>query len=104
MSAIANWLARHTWYWMLYGMRRPWIKRLQHRWLRSYPGEPYKRFPPGFVKQNRFARKVGLHLLTFTINLFLVSVVLTFFYEGATYMLESGMFQPPERAHIVGIR
>jgi hypothetical protein len=97
MSAIANWLARHAWYWMLYFMRRPFIKRLQRRWLREVPGEPYKRFPKAFVRQNRFARRFGLHLLTFTFNLFLVSVFITFAYQAATSMLESGFFQPPER-------
>src|SRR5579884_351077 len=97
MSAVATWLARHSWYWMLYFMRRPWIKRLQHRWLRAVPGEPYKRFPRGFVRQNRFARRVGLPLLTFTFNLFLASVYITFAYEGAVYMLESGLFQGPDK-------
>ena len=95
MNAIATFLARHTWYWMLYFMRRPWIKRLQHRWLRPVEGERYKRFPEGFVKQNRFARKFGLPLLKLSINLFLASVFITGAYYAIIYLFESGYFNPP---------
>jgi hypothetical protein len=98
MIAIATVLARFSWYWMLYGMRRPWIKRLQHRWLQPVPGQTYMRFPEGYIRQNRFARRFGLRLLVATYTLFVASVFITFAYEGANYMLESGMFQPPERA------
>lgn len=97
MSAIANWLARHTWYWMLYFMRRPWMKRLQHRWLRPVEGERYMRFPDKFIRQNRFARRFGLPLLTLTINLFLASVAITGAYFLAIYMMEGGYFNPPQR-------
>jgi len=97
MSAIANWLARHCWYWMLYFMRRPWMKRLQRRWLRPVEGKPYKRFPESFVRQNRFARRFGLTLLTLTINLFLASVIITGFYYFAMFMWDGGYFTPPQR-------
>lgn len=94
MSAIATFLARHCWYWMLYAMRRPWIKRWQHRWLREVPGEPYLRFPDSFVRQNRFARRFGLQLLTLTFNLFLASVFITVAYYAALGLLDSGILTP----------
>ena len=97
MSAVADFLARHCWYWMLYFMRRRWMKRLQHRWLRPVEGEPHMRFPDNFIKQNRFARRVGLKLLTLTINLFLASVFITGAYFAALYMYENGYFNPPQR-------
>jgi hypothetical protein len=97
MSAVANYLARHCWYWMLYFMRRPWMKRLQRRWLQSVEGEPHKRFPDSFIKQNRFARRVGLRLLSFTITMFLASVFITGAYYLALYMQEGGYFNPPQR-------
>ena len=97
MSAIASFLARWSWYWMLYAMRRPWIKRWQHRWLIEVPGEPYKRFPDSFMRQNRIARKYGLPLLTLSYNLFIGSVFVTLAYFAATYMYENGMFNPPEK-------
>ena len=103
MSAIATWLARHCWYWMLYFMRRPWIKRLQHRWLRYVPGETHKRFPDAFVRQNRFARRFGLGLLTFTINLFLASVFITGAYYLAVFMFENGYFDPPRHVAARGL-
>jgi hypothetical protein len=97
MSAIASFLARHCWWWMLYLMRRPWIKRLQHRWLEAVPGERYLRFPDSFMRQNRFARRYGLPLLTLSINLFLASVFITFAYYTITYLYEGGYLNPPDR-------
>src|ERR1044071_7425341 len=98
MSAVADWLARRCWFWMLHFMRRPWMKRLQHRWLRPVEGEPYLRFPEGFIKQNRFARKFGLKLLRLSINMFLASVFITLAYYAALYMLKNEYSSPPPQA------
>ncbi len=98
MSAIANFLARHCWFWMLYFMRRPWMKRLQHRWLREVPNDRYKQFPESFKSQNRFARRWGLPLLKFSLNMFLASVFITAAYFAAISMYENGYFNPPARA------
>jgi predicted MFS family arabinose efflux permease len=98
MSAIANFLARRCWYWMLYFMRRPWMKRLQHRWLREVPGDRHLQFPNSFKNQNRFARRWGLPLLQLSFNLFLASVFVTFAYFTAVTMYENGLFNPPPKA------
>ena len=81
---------------MLYFMRRPWMKRLQHRWLRPVEGEPYMRFPDKFIRQNRLARRFGLRLLTLTINMFLASVFITGSYYFLMYMFDEGYFNPPQ--------
>ena len=98
MSAIADFLARRSWFWMLYFMRRPWIKRLQHRWLRAVPDDPYLHFPESYIKQNRFARRWGLPLLRLSYNLFLASVFITCAYFIAVSMYENGDFNPPPKA------
>lgn len=82
---------------MLYFMRRPWMKGLQRRWLREVEGEPYKRFPDSFIRQNRFARRFGLKLLVVTINIFLGSVFITSSFYLAMYMMDNGYFNPPQR-------
>jgi hypothetical protein len=47
-------------------------------------------------RQNRFARRIGLPLLTLSVNLLLASVILTTSYLTVLRLYESGYLQPTE--------
>jgi len=74
---MTRWLARHIWYWMLWSIRRPMARKLQKAALRLIPESRRESARLQAIKQEKFARKIGLPLLTFVINLFFISVALT---------------------------
>ena len=86
----AEWMARRTWYWVLWVMRRPWIHRLQRASLGLM--RPHRREAAwqGLVRQNRFARRYGLRTLQVTFFVMLASVLLTAAYMGCLWMFDSG--------------
>jgi hypothetical protein len=95
MSALAAWLAKKMWGHMLWLMRRPWMKRLQRTSLQLW-GEPRRqRALASLRRQNRFARRYGLSLLTVAFNVLLASVAITATVFVALIMLESGYLTAP---------
>jgi hypothetical protein len=97
MSAIAARLARVLWFYMLWLMRRPWMKALQRRSMGFFRVRENPRKWEHFKKQNRWARRWGLPMLVFSINLLLGSVLLTFTYLTAINLYTSGALQVPEK-------
>lgn len=71
---MARWIARRLWFAILWAVRRPSARQAQRRMSLLVP----ERLLPGFERrvmaQERFARRIGLRLLTFVVNLFLLSV------------------------------
>ncbi|MCC7231074.1 MAG: hypothetical protein IT203_11830 [Fimbriimonadaceae bacterium] len=94
MSAVARFLARRLWGNMLWVMRRPWMKRLQVASLRLFKEEKRGRARLSINRQNRWARKVGLPLLTFAITVLLGSMILTGAYFMVLNLIESGVLDP----------
>ncbi|MBN9500963.1 MAG: hypothetical protein BGO01_06150 [Armatimonadetes bacterium 55-13] len=91
MSAFARFLARISWKGMLWLMRRPWMKSLQRASTNLFPpGQKRERAKLSMVRQNKFARKVGLPILTVAYNLLLASVILTTSYFVVLNLYESG--------------
>lgn len=77
MSFIAKLMARELWWAMLWLMRRRWMKRLQRASLRLVPTERRPRALESMRRQNALARKLGLPILVFAMNLVLASLIIT---------------------------
>lgn len=75
---MARWLARRLWYGMLWLIRRPLSRKLQRAAVNLAPPHRREKVRTSMIQQERFARRIGLPLLTFVIRLFFVSVFLTF--------------------------
>jgi len=96
MNAVARYLARLIWGNLLWTMRRPWMKRLQRASGNLFPAARQDRFRQSVVKQNRWARRYGFALLTFSLNLFLASVIVTGTYFLVLGLYESGQLSMPD--------
>ena len=97
MSALANDMARLLWWYMLWLMRRPWMKALQRRWLTWVRESRRENAKRAVKRQNAWARKWGLPLLRGAMTVLLISVLITITYLIATNLYESGAFQVPQR-------
>lgn len=75
---MTRWLARRIWFFMLWLIRRPGSRILQRAAINLSPPHKREKVRASINRQEKFARKIGLPLLTFVINLFFVSVGLTF--------------------------
>lgn len=73
---------------MLWLMRRPWIKRFQRASERWFP-----KAKPSMVRQNRWARRFGLRLLTFSFNVLVASMIVTAAYFVVLEMLQGGYLE-----------
>jgi len=95
MSALADEMARLLWWYLLWLMRRPWMKRIQRRWL-GWVRESRRQGAVKAVKsQNKLARRWGYKTLRLVMNLLLASVLVTVFYLLTLNLYESGAFQVP---------
>lgn len=79
------------WFWMLHLMRRPWMRRLQAASIAWMPERGQVKARASLVRQNRWARRWGLPLLTFAVNVFLASVILTAVFYAVLWMIETGL-------------
>lgn len=98
MTKLARWMARLSWYGMLWVMRRPWMKRLQRQSLKLFPERKRSKAQQSLVEQNRLARRIGLRLLTIAYSVFLASVLVTGTYYLALYLVAVGVPGLPEAA------
>jgi hypothetical protein len=73
MSDVARWLARILWLKMLRFMRLRPMQRMRRRWLQMVPASTARRM----VAQDRFARRHGLAVLTFSLTIMLTSFAIT---------------------------
>ncbi|MBS1715932.1 MAG: hypothetical protein JST30_16515 [Armatimonadetes bacterium] len=90
MITVATQIARNVWAAMLWFMRRPWVRRLQRNWVKLFPEGPRRdQAWAGFRRQERFARKYGLRILTWVVTLCLTSLALLFAYNVVTWMIEA---------------
>ena len=91
-------MARLLWWYILWLMRRPWMKRLQHRWLTHIVRERKRaKAREDVLRQNRFARKWGLKGLTVIMNFVLASLIFTLVYLISVNLYEAGVFEGPKK-------
>jgi hypothetical protein len=92
---ISRFLARYIWSWMLWLVRRPWMKRIQSTSTLLLPKPMRARGLYAMKRQNAFARRHGLNWLTGVVAFFLVTVGTAWTYQAAVSAVESGIFNPP---------
>lgn len=95
MSAIARVLARWLWYWMLWLMRRPAVRRMQLRSAHVFGKGREAEVLASMRRQDRLARKYGLRIITVCTNVLVASVLVTGTYMLVLYMDEVGMLSLP---------
>lgn len=79
--SLSAFLARHLWWAMLWWMRRPFIRRLQRWSLTLFPEGPKReKARQNYLRQERFARRIGLPVLRVAVGAFVVVVQLTLVY------------------------
>jgi hypothetical protein len=96
VSLLSKLLARELWWAMLWLMRRPWMKRLQRASLSLLSENRRDRARESMCRQNALARKFGLPLLVFTINLLLASIIITLSFFALVHLSESGALTVPD--------
>lgn len=82
---------------MLWFMRRPWMKRLQLASTRWRGPKHEKAMLHSLARQNAFARKIGLPVVTMAINLLVGSVMILGAIASAMELRDSGLLTYPER-------
>ena len=84
-------------------MRRPWMKALQRKSSYLFPPNRRGRAHENFMKQNAFARRHGVKILTAVFNLVLAVVFLDVAYWGVLTLYVNGFFNLPQNvSHRVG--
>ncbi len=66
---------------------------MRHFWLRRVPASTARRM----IRQDRFARRHGLLVLTLSLNMMLASFAITGCYLVAVRLFESGILGPGTR-------
>ena len=94
MRPISLWFARRAWWGLLWLMRRRWMVRAQVFPARFLRGRHRETFLRRHYAQNRFARRIGLPLLTVAFEALLASVILSVMYQGALRLVEGGYIAP----------
>jgi hypothetical protein len=90
MYWLAHRSARITWFWMLWFMRRPWIKNLQRKSVLLIPPAFRERAAASSQEQNEFARKYGLTILTYSFLVLYASLALTLCFQLVLLWTEWG--------------
>ena len=83
---------------MLWLMRRPWMKRMQRASTRLAGASREASMRKSFARQNAFARRIGLWVLTLSLNLLLGSIVIIGAFAAAVELRDSGLLSYPTRS------
>jgi hypothetical protein len=97
MLAIATWMARTLWRIMLWSMRRPLTKQIQRKSVLLFPPTMRERAWRSMVKQNKFARRIGLPMLTSMMSLVVGSILISGSFMLAMRLYEMGYLSVPRR-------
>ena len=79
---------------MLWLMRRPWMKNLQRASLKLAPASRRESVQRSMNRQNQWARRRGLALLSFSIAMLLASMVVTGAYFAVLALYDGGYLNP----------
>lgn len=73
------------------------MKTFQRKSIEIFPERSREKARIGMVRQNRFARRIGLPMLMFLMNLVVGSLVITGSFLIAMHLYESGYLTIPRR-------
>ena len=96
VSGASYTVARHVWAGMLWFMRRPRIKRMRRRIWERWPEPARSRIRSSIVRQDRWALRHGLRMLTGLFGFALGCLIVFGTYYLALWVLESGVATMPE--------
>ena len=97
MSAIARWMARHLYFWCLWIAKHPAVHRIQRHMMGRMTPEKRRKAELNLYRQNRFARRIGLPMLTVMMNLILASIIISVVFRASLALFESGILTPPDK-------
>jgi len=80
---------------MLWFMRRPWMKRLQRNSTKWFGPSRESKALESLRRQNAFALRYGLTILTFAMNLLLASILITGSFFLLQYLSDTGALHVP---------
>ncbi|MBX3119286.1 MAG: hypothetical protein KF784_09485 [Fimbriimonadaceae bacterium] len=96
MSSLARFLARWVWYGMLKFLRWSPIRKRRVGWANRLRNRGDAKAIEAYKRQERFARRHGLKLVTFLMNLLIYSLLITAAYWMTLNIYVRGGFQVPE--------
>lgn len=79
-------------------MRRPWVKAFSIRAFANPKTEFQRKMRELYLAQESFARKYGLIMLTWTLNIFFITMLFVLCYVLGVYLYTSGLLTAPETA------
>lgn len=88
-------IARWIWGGILSQMRKPSSRQAQKRMLQLIPDSKREKFRQRAIKNEKFARKIGLPLLTFTVKAFIIWTAGVILYIIGLELQERGLLPGP---------
>ncbi|MES1227289.1 MAG: hypothetical protein ABUL72_01380 [Armatimonadota bacterium] len=89
--------ARRLWWGMLWIIRRPSMRRLQRASVNLFPESRRAKVHESALRQERFARKYGLAVVTLSLNVLALSLLLTGTYALVTTAIDRGWIVMPSQ-------
>lgn len=96
MVWLARKLALAVYVMLLRTMRTPWVRRMRHQ-PPFVPAHLRERARLSIARQDKFARKYGLMMLTFSFTILLGSLLLSAMTFIVLQLAENGTFSVPEQ-------
>lgn len=93
MIEIARWMGDRLWFFLLWTMRRSFIKRLERGSFKLMPEQWRRRAWENHKRQNAFARRWGRKLMRFCSYVLLVSTSIQIIVLIVMELAERAMFQ-----------
>ena len=81
---------------MLWLMRRSWMRNVQAKSIAWLPATTREKAYRSMVRQNVFARRIGLPLMTLMMNLLIGSLILTAVWFASLWLIEHGILSVPD--------
>jgi len=97
-DGITRTVARQIYGGMLWLMRRPFIRRMQRGSLNLIPASRREKARQSYLRQERFARRIGLPLVTFVVGLAFLSILATAMTMLILEGINQGWFLVPTRS------
>ena len=79
---------------MLWLIRRPLARRLQRASVNMFPVSKREKLHHAAIRQERFARKYGLAVVTLSLNVLALSILVTATYAVLTEAVDRGWLVP----------
>lgn len=101
MRAFVEWATRHTWGWLLWLNRRPWM-RIARKRAAGKAGKPeFEKAQANIMAQEKFARRHGRAILRVIFWILVISVTFQVLTWLTLFAMGQGWFRLPQREEIL---